>query len=82
MLDDTAPEDGGFKIEVNGKPITYADRQDLKTLEFIWEFGTETLRLGASHEDQALRVAWRYRRQARLEGERLDRHRPPNDRKT
>jgi hypothetical protein len=43
VLDDTAPEDGGFEIEVNGKPITYADRQDLKTLEFIWEFGSETL---------------------------------------
>ena len=43
VLDETPPADGGFEIEVNGKAITYADRQDLKTLEFIWEFGKETL---------------------------------------
>ena len=43
VLDETPPQDGGFEIEVNGKPITYADRQDLKTLEFIWEFGKATL---------------------------------------
>lgn len=34
---------GGFYIQVNGKKITYADRQELKKLEFIWEFGTKTL---------------------------------------
>ncbi|MBS1895553.1 MAG: ATP-binding protein [Actinobacteria bacterium] len=43
VLDETAPEDGGFSIEVNDKPITFADRQDLRTLEFIWEFGSESL---------------------------------------
>jgi histidine kinase/DNA gyrase B/HSP90-like ATPase len=43
VLDETLPEDGGFEIEVNKKTITYADRQDLKTLEFIWEFGEEEL---------------------------------------
>lgn len=43
VLDETAPQDGGFSIEVNEKPITFADRQDLQTLEFIWEFGRETL---------------------------------------
>jgi len=43
VLDETPPEDGGFEITVNGKPLTYADRQDLKTLEFIWEFGQESL---------------------------------------
>lgn len=35
--------DGGFRLEVNGKPVTYADRQDLKRLEFIWEFGGKKL---------------------------------------
>ena len=43
VLDETPPAEGGFEIKVNGKAITYADRQDLKTLEFIWEFGQETL---------------------------------------
>ncbi len=43
VLDETSPEDGGFDIEVNGKTITWADREDLKKLEFIWEFGQEHL---------------------------------------
>lgn len=43
VLDDTPPADGGFEIKVNDEAITYADRQDLKTLEFIWEFGSDTL---------------------------------------
>jgi hypothetical protein len=43
VLHDTAESKGGFYIEVNGKQITYADRQELKKLEFIWEFGGETL---------------------------------------
>ncbi len=35
-----APEaKGGFYIDVNGKRITWDDRQELKKLEFIWEFG-------------------------------------------
>lgn len=43
VLDQTPEEEGGFYIDVNGKPITYADRQELKKLEFIWEFGEESL---------------------------------------
>ena len=43
VLDQTPSEEGGFHIKVNGKRITYADRQELTKLEFIWEFGKETL---------------------------------------
>ena len=43
VLDRTPEDKGGFYIEVNGKPITYVDRQELKKLEFIWEFGEKTL---------------------------------------
>lgn len=43
VLDERSPEDGGFHIKVNGDRITWADRQELKKLEFIWEFGEETL---------------------------------------
>ncbi len=43
VLDDKSPEEGGFVIEINGKRITWADRQELKKLEFLWEFGEETL---------------------------------------
>jgi hypothetical protein len=51
VLDQTPREQGGFYIEVNGKPITYADRQELKKLEFIWEFGAETLPSEALPDD-------------------------------
>ena len=43
VLDQTPRGKGGFYIEINGKRITYADRQELKKLEFIWEFGGQTL---------------------------------------
>lgn len=43
VLDQTPPDQGGFRISVNGKNITYADRQELKKLEFIWEFGDREL---------------------------------------
>ena len=43
VLDQTSRKDGGFYIEVNGKRLTFADRQELKHVEFIWEFGEETL---------------------------------------
>ncbi|WP_175441561.1 BbrUII/HgiDII family restriction enzyme [Micromonospora humi] len=36
-------DEGGFRIVVNGTPITYADRAELKKLEFIWEFGDDVL---------------------------------------
>lgn len=38
VLDGTPLGEGGFHIVVNGKRVTYADRQELKKLEFIWEF--------------------------------------------
>jgi hypothetical protein len=43
VMDRTPESKGGFKILVNGKAITWADRQELKRLEFIWEFGKKTL---------------------------------------
>ncbi|MDE0115646.1 MAG: ATP-binding protein [bacterium] len=43
VLDETPRKRGGFKIKINGEQITYKDRQELKNLEFIWEFGEESL---------------------------------------
>ncbi len=43
VIDQTPEEKGGFYIHVNEKPITYADRQELKNLEFVWEFGRQSL---------------------------------------
>jgi hypothetical protein len=43
VLDQTPRAEGGFYISINGSDITYADRQELKNLEFIWEFGGATL---------------------------------------
>ena len=42
-MDETPRRKGGFKIKINGKQVTYKDRQELKNLEFIWEFGEATL---------------------------------------
>lgn len=43
VIDPTPRESGGFHIHVNGDRITHADRQELKRLEFIWEFGEKEL---------------------------------------
>ncbi|WP_370970095.1 ATP-binding protein [Amycolatopsis sp. cg9] len=43
VLDERKPEDGGFAIFINNSRVTYQDRQELKRLEFIWEFGKKTL---------------------------------------
>jgi hypothetical protein len=43
VMDDTPQDEGGFHIEVNGKRVDWEDRQELKKLEFIWEFGEDTL---------------------------------------
>lgn len=43
VLDSTPRKKGGFYIEVNGDRITWKDRQELKKLEFIWEFGAKRL---------------------------------------
>ena len=43
VLDTKGPESGGFAIFINGARITYEDRQELKNLDFIWEFGQRTL---------------------------------------
>ena len=43
VIDETPLDKGGFHILVNGKRITYVDRQELKKLEFIWEFPGEPL---------------------------------------
>ncbi len=43
VMDPTPPAEGGFKIHINGDEVTYADRQELKKLEYIWEFGHAAL---------------------------------------
>ena len=43
VLDPTPEAKGGFKIYINDAQVTYADRQELKKLEYIWEFGQATL---------------------------------------
>lgn len=43
VLDKTPPEQGGFSIVINGNPVNWSDRQELKRLQFIWEFGDEQL---------------------------------------
>ena len=43
VLDQTPPEKGGFSIVINGNRVNWADRQELKSLQFIWEFGAERL---------------------------------------
>jgi hypothetical protein len=43
VMDERTPEAGGFCIEVDGQRLTWADRQELKKLEFIWEFGASRL---------------------------------------
>ncbi len=51
VMDTTSPSEGGFTIKVNDKPITWADRQELKHLEFIWEFGKASLPASALPKD-------------------------------
>ncbi len=51
VLDQTPPSEGGFKIQINGEDVTYADRQELKRLEYIWEFGHESLPVEALPAD-------------------------------
>lgn len=48
VVDQTPEDEGGFKLFIDGKPVTYADRQELKKLQFIWEIGEKRL------EDRAL----------------------------
>ncbi|WP_396910280.1 ATP-binding protein [Mycolicibacterium sp.] len=48
VVDQTPEDQGGFKLFIDGKPVTYADRQELKKLQFIWEIGEKRL------EDRAL----------------------------
>ncbi|QIS39683.1 BbrUII/HgiDII family restriction enzyme [Clavibacter capsici] len=43
VLDDREPDAGGFHITVNNKRITWRDRQELKRLQYIWEFGAATI---------------------------------------
>ncbi|GHE08701.1 BbrUII/HgiDII family restriction enzyme [Klenkia taihuensis] len=43
VLHQTPPEEGGFYIAIDAKNITYADRQELKKLEFVWEFGEDRM---------------------------------------
>lgn len=43
VLDPRTPEDGGFHLVINGSRVTWEDRQELKKLEFLWEFGSSSL---------------------------------------
>ncbi len=43
VVDQTPRSEGGFKIQINGEDVTYADRQELRRLEYIWEFGRQSL---------------------------------------
>ncbi|WP_420637508.1 ATP-binding protein [Candidatus Poriferisocius sp.] len=43
IFDGTPREKGGFKININGEEVTWKDRKELENLEFIWEFGRETI---------------------------------------
>lgn len=43
VIDQTPPDEGGFSISVNGNPLNWMDRQELKHLQFIWEFGEDLL---------------------------------------
>lgn len=43
VMDQTPREQGGFFIEVNGENIDWNDREELRKLEFIWEFGEKRL---------------------------------------
>lgn len=46
VLDPTPPEKGGFAIAINNNRVNWVDRQELKNLQFIWEFGDVRLREG------------------------------------
>lgn len=43
VLDQTPPDEGGFSIVINGNPLNWMDRQELRHLQFIWEFGDDRL---------------------------------------
>jgi Histidine kinase-, DNA gyrase B-, and HSP90-like ATPase len=51
VMSTTTAAQGGFKIKVDGKAITWADRQELKKLEFVWEFGGAVLPESALPKD-------------------------------
>jgi hypothetical protein len=51
VMDETPVKEGGFRIKVNGSRITWKDRQELKKLEFVWEFGEETIPADALPKD-------------------------------
>lgn len=40
----------GFKVEIDGQPITATDRGDLAMVQFLWTFGTEEPDLTASSQ--------------------------------
>ena len=43
VMDQTPAAAGGFTITINDTAVTWDDRQELKNLEFIWEFGAQKL---------------------------------------
>ncbi|GAA0353763.1 BbrUII/HgiDII family restriction enzyme [Micropruina glycogenica] len=43
VLDQTPPTEGGFSIVINGNRLNWLDRQELKSLQFIWEFGDDKI---------------------------------------
>lgn len=43
VLDTRSPAEGGFSIVIDREQLTWEDRQELKSLQFIWEFGDDRL---------------------------------------
>jgi hypothetical protein len=43
VLDPRPPAEGGFSIVIDGEQLTWEDRQELRSLQFIWEFGDDRL---------------------------------------
>ncbi|UTT45419.1 BbrUII/HgiDII family restriction enzyme [Micrococcus luteus] len=43
ILDETSENEGGFRIFVDGSPLTWDDRQDIKNLQFVWQIGDTEL---------------------------------------
>lgn len=39
----TNPSGDHFSVEINGQAVGHEDREDLKALEFLWEFGAKSL---------------------------------------
>lgn len=55
-LSDLPKDQGPFVISINGTPITYEDRQDLKRLEYIWTLGDHKIPNESCNNAERLRI--------------------------